>query len=195
MKKLPLAFWQSIIMMFLVILCVLLAWQNLTLKKKMSSQGSMAFQLPTQDDSLPSISYHTLTGDTLILDYRDPTYSHFLLAIFAPRCPACARAFPLWDDLLRELPYSVRFLALTPDTTDDVRRLIEETSVAFDIGITFGEKNLGKEMGVSFVPTTILTGQGGKVEAAWGGPVDRVTKDQILSEIRQHVKREDQPEE
>jgi hypothetical protein len=185
MKKPTIVFWQSVIMAGLVLVCVVLSLQNHALKQRLSKRRPMAIKLPMPGDTLRAVSYRSLAGDVSVVNYDDPDYGTYVLAVFVPQCSACIRTFPLWGSLSARLPAGVRFLALTEGSVDEVYDVMIETETALDVGLVDESFDLSRAMGINAVPATIVAGGGGIVKEAWGGPKNEETLMHILAEIEE----------
>lgn len=130
------------------------------------------------DDGLPtgvapdatSMEFEMLDGSLLSLAQLEGT--PVVLNFFASWCAPCIREMPEFEEVHQELSGDVHFLGVnTRDTPDQLRRLLDDTGVTYDIGLD-PRGDLVTAFGGTVMPTTVFVTAEGRIVAVHGGELD-----------------------
>jgi hypothetical protein len=95
----------------LAVLVLFLAWQNRKLKEEI--EVLMTPQIPPtalkQGDTMEPLNFVHETGKDVLLGFGE---GRTLLLIFSPKCPACAETIPVWNEMIEEVPSTIRIVGL-----------------------------------------------------------------------------------
>ena len=170
----------------LLILTVLLTWQNRSLKVKLAEAAAAMAALPPTALKV---------GDRLdAFDVVDPTGAHAqiafegsgetLLLVFSSTCGACRDTLPTWDRMLSEaVPTTVKVVGLQTDLGNAAGSVPAIPELRFPV---FGMSDPAAEPMSKFpmIPAAALIDNTGAVTAAWFG----VPTDAQVSELRRRLK-------
>jgi len=168
----------------LSVLVILLAAQNLRLKRELSEQLAGPVKDALQKgETLASLSLVGANGEAGLLEFSQGE-ERTLLLIFSVHCPACEQTFPIWEELVDELHErpGLRMLAVQTDLPDEEGEHPPGTlPPAFPFGIFGVDYDASDAMArIPFIPATIVLDSAGVVEAVWFG----VPGESQLAEMR-----------
>jgi peroxiredoxin len=168
----------------LSVLVILLAVQNLRLKRELSEQ----FAGPAKDalqegETLGSLTLVGEDGESGPLEFGQGE-ERTLLMIFSVHCPACEQTFPIWEELVAELHETpgLRMLAIQTDLASEEESHPSGTlPPAFPFGIFAVDYEASEAMArIPYIPATIVLDAEGVVEDVWFG----VPEDDRIEKIR-----------
>lgn len=164
-------FWQVVVPALLIV-NILLVWQNLTLRNRLeaglSNPTAMSIAHPEAGVPLPPISALSLDKEIrLELEFKG---EQSLLLYFSPQCSICAKQFPLWKELAEKLPPSVNVLLMAPDRFSE--KEIRDFCASFgfqsqEVFLLPEESRAG--LNLSGTPISMAVSSQGRVEKAWVG--------------------------
>jgi len=100
-----------------------------------------------------------------------------LLLFFAPGCDACEHVYPIWNELVAELPPHWRVLAIRVDEPGDVGGTAgTELNLP---SFTLPDNAPDELLKVTSVPTTLVLDSNGRVEKAWTGMLPSATVEEL----------------
>lgn len=155
----------------LAVLVLFLAWQNRKLKEEI--EVLMTPQVPPtalkQGDTMEPLNFVHETGKDVLLGFGE---GRTLLLIFSPKCPACAETIPVWNDMIEEVPSTIRIVGL---------RLAAEVEspivTAFPVYLP-ADGGSGLAGKIPYIPATLLVdGQGVVKWVKYGAPTDAELKE------------------
>lgn len=163
--------WQVVVPALLVV-NILLVWQNLVLRSRLVS-GSPSHSVspadfPERDILLPRIHVMALDGSgPQDLDFKG---ERTLILYFSPKCAICKKQFPLWKELAGKLPHSVKLLLMTPDLFS--REEVSEFCASFGLEsqrIVLLAEETTAELKLSVTPISMAVNSEGRVDKVWVG--------------------------
>jgi len=168
----------------LSVLVILLAVQNLRLKRELSEQiASPAKDALQQGETLAALTLIGEDGESGLLEFGQGE-ERTLLLIFSVHCPACEQTFPIWEELVAELRQTpgLRIVGIQTDLASEDESYPSGTlPPAFPFGIFGVDYEASEAMGrIPFIPATIVLDTEGVVEEVWFG----VPEDDRIDEIR-----------
>jgi peroxiredoxin len=179
--------------MFLMVACaalsvlvVLLAMQNLKLKKQIAAGGGHAAEEAVKPgESFGNLTLKDAAGSGRPLEFGQGE-ERTLLLVFSVHCPACEQTFPVWDDLVRGLgsPPGLRIVGVQTDRPDpdaDPGSTVT-ASFPYDVfGLDYEHSDAMKH--IPYIPATVVLDTKGVVEKVWFG---LLTEDSV-EEVREAV--------
>lgn len=155
-------------------LVVVLAWQNWSMKRQLSS-ASHRPELPPDalkpGDRLDPFEVVDAAGAPVRIDFGDASPKTLLL-VFSTTCPACKTNMPNWNELLGQpLPQDWRVVAIQTDQGT------HSTPLPFSV-YSADRDHAALLDKVPFIPATVLVGSNGEVLSTWFGVLsdgDRAT--------------------
>ena len=168
----------------LSVLVILLAVQNLRLKRELSEQiASPAKDALQQGETLAALTLIGEDGESGLLEFGQGE-ERTLLLIFSVHCPACEQTFPIWEQLVAELHETpgLRIVGIQTDLASEDESYPSGTlPPAFPFGIFGVDYEASEAMGrIPFIPATIVLDTEGVVEEVWFG----VPEDDRIDKIR-----------
>ena len=163
-------------------LVVVLAWQNWSMKRQLSS-ASHRPDLPAEalrpGDRLEPFEVLDASGAPVRIEFGEAS-PNTLLLVFSSTCPACERNMPTWNELLTQpLPKDWRVVAIQ---TDDGTHA---TPLPFTVyGVD--RAHPAPLDRVPFVPATVVVAPTGEVLSSWFGILsddDRAALEQKLAPL------------
>ncbi len=164
-------------------LCVIaLAWQNMSLKKRLSAPGHVGEEreMLGQGEVVAPFELETPTGETFRVAF-DQGQERTVLLVFSSTCPACKQNMPVWNELLGgEHSASVRVLGVQTDLAVGGTPHVD--------GPPCPIYAVGKRAGPPFdklpyVPATVVLDRDGRVRSAWFGVLDADQQTELRREI------------
>ena len=171
----------GILMVGLSVLVVVLARENMQLKERLDGSRKPREALKP-NDTLSILKVSTLKGDSLELDFTKEQQK-MLLFVFSTTCPVCVKSLDAWNQISKS-PAAKQYKVLGISTYDLKMTLDYTTThkLAFPVYVA-RDTTLGIRFKVTFVPQTLQVKPFGVVENNWGGLVDSVRQQEILSRL------------
>ena len=169
----------------LAVLVVMLALENRDLKSQIASHdhGPRPDELAT-GDRIESAVLAGSDGKPVRVEFPAPRRTTLLL-VFTSTCPACARTFPVWRDVLRDGPRDLRVVGVQLDRPSGGPASPELTALNLPFAIHGpGDPVPPFLKKVGSVPATIVVGPDGTVRKAWYGTLDDERQQELRREIR-----------
>jgi hypothetical protein len=169
----------------LSVLVILLAVQNLRLKRELSEQlAGPAEDALRKGETLATLTLVDEAGESGPLEFGQGE-RRTLLLIFSVHCPACEQTFPIWEEL-RETP-GLRIVGVQTDPPTEGESSPSGTlPPAFPFGIFGVDYEASEAMArIPFIPATLVLDTSGVVEEVWFG----VPEEDQIEEIREAVGR------
>jgi len=168
----------------LSVLVILLAVQNLRLKRELSEQiAGPARDALQKGETLAALTLVAEDGASGPLEFGQGE-ERTLLLIFSVHCPACEQTFPIWEELVEELHKTpgLRIVGIQTDLASEAESHPSGTlPPAFPFGIFGVDYEASEAMArIPFIPATIVLDTAGVVEDLWFG----VPEDDQVREIR-----------
>ena len=168
----------------LSVLVILLAVQNLRLRRELSEQiAGPAKDALQKGETLAALTLIGEDGESGLLEFGQGE-ERTLLLIFSVHCPACEQTFPIWEELVAELRQTpgLRIVGIQTDLASEDESYPSGTlPPAFPFGIFGVDYEASEAMGrIPFIPATIVLDTEGVVEEVWFG----VPEDDRIDEIR-----------
>lgn len=169
----------------LSVLVVLLAVQNMRLKRELSEQyaGPMKDALQ-KGERLPNLTLVGENGAAGPLEFGQGE-ERTLLLVFSVRCPACEQTFPIWEELVQQVHGTpgLRMVGVQTDLAGEAESHPSGTlPPAFPFGIFGVDYEASEAMSkIPYIPATIILDKEGVVEEVWFG----VPEGDQLEEIRE----------
>ena len=169
----------------LSVLVILLAVQNLRLKKELSEQiAGPAKDALQKGETLALLTLVGEDGESGPLEFGQGE-QRTLLLIFSVHCPACEQTFPIWEELVAELHETpgLRIVGIQTDLAgEDESHPSGTLPPAFPFGIFGVDYEASEAMArIPFIPATIVLDTAGVVEEVWFG----VPEDDRIDEIHE----------
>lgn len=161
---------ERIIMALLAVACIVLAWQNILLKRE--TLRPRRAPVLKAGENVPILQFTTLTGKPVSIAYDHTEYSCYVLAIMRPTCPVCQDALPIWAQMRAEAPPNVLFQVISTGTEQQVGAMLDELGVVMSVGVVDDAKSFISDFRVPAVPMTTLVSSGGVVYGAYMGPAN-----------------------
>jgi peroxiredoxin len=166
----------------LAVCVIALAWQNLSLKKRLSAPAHGGEELETlaQGEVVAPFDVVTMAGETVRVGF-DEGQERTILLVFSSTCPACERNMPVWNELLGGEPKaSVRVLGVQTD--------LAPGGTPHTGGPPCPIYAAGRRGGPPFdrlpyVPATVVLDRDGRVRSAWFGVLDADQQTELRREI------------
>jgi peroxiredoxin len=168
----------------LSVLVILLAVQNLRLKRELSEQiAGPAKDALQKGETLASLTLIGENGSSGPLEFGQGE-ERTLLLVFSVHCPACEQTFPIWEGLVAELQATpgLRMLGVQTDLpSEDESHPPGTLPPAFPFGIFGVDYDASEAMAkIPYIPATIVLDSEGVVEDVWFG----VPEEDRIEEIR-----------
>jgi hypothetical protein len=167
----------------LSVLVILLAVQNLRLKRELSEQmAGPAKDALRKGERLGSLSLVGGNGEAGPLEFGQGE-GRTLLLIFSVHCPACEQTFPIWEELVGELhgQPGLRMIGVQTDLPGENEAPSGTLPPVFPFGIFGVDYEASEAMArIPYIPATVVLDSEGVVEAVWFGVPD----DDQLEDIR-----------
>lgn len=181
----------------LVILVLMLARQNVQLKKELGSfTAGGADQVHMEGQVFPVLTVFDQAGNDHTIDFgQGAAGRQTLLLVYSSQCPACVQTIPLWEDVflgLRTRPENesgpVEVLAIQTDLPDPAKPdadLGAMLTLALPFPV-FGIRDpatMEELSRIPYIPAALLLDSDGKVVRTWIG----VPSEEVQSELKQLI--------
>jgi rhodanese-related sulfurtransferase len=103
-----------------------------------------------------------------------------LLLVLSTKCTFCAESMPFYKRIVQETGPRTRLIALLPQNTSDARQYLQDNGVTIDDVRQLSPGTVG----VSGVPTLILTDSQGAVRDFWFGKLGPHIESLVLSRLK-----------
>ncbi|GEM_PF-1476991 len=193
-KKLdPFTLFLTVACLALVVLVLLLARQNVRLKKELGSfTAGGAEEVHLEGEVFPALTLFDAGGTDQVVDFGGgEAGKQTLLLIFSSQCPACVQTIPLWEEVFAGLgnrpedePGPVQVLAIQTDMPDPQEPEGEAggmltAAMPFQV-FGFRDPATSKELArVPYIPAALLLDSGGTVVRTWIGVPDDTAQDEL----------------
>jgi len=166
----------------LAVCVIVLAWQNLSLKRQLGSAGHAPADLDAlaAGDLVEPFEVVSAQGEPVRVSF-DEGQERTLLLVFSSTCPACQSNMPIWNELLAGArPATVRVLGIQTD--------LAAGAAPHDGGPTCPIYAVGPRARPPFdrlpyVPATVVIDGAGRVRNAWFGVLGADQQDELRREI------------
>ncbi len=161
---------------------ILLAWQNLSLKRQLAA-GPHAGVDPdalAAGEFIEPFEVVTAAGESVRVSF-DEGQQRTLLLVFSSTCPACESNMPIWNELLAgERPASVRVLGFQTD--------LAAGTTPHDGGppcpiYAVGPRARPPFNRLPYVPATVVVDHEGRVRSVWFGVLGADQQAELRREI------------
>jgi hypothetical protein len=154
----------------LAALVVVLAWQNLHLKRQLAEQLQPRAELEAGDRLGPIRLVDTTgaPGPSTV----DENGGRTVLLFFTPTCPACRATVPVWQELFASPDPTLRVLGVNLGSPGENHgEVLVTAGLPFPVFGVEPEHSQGLH-DINLVPATVLVDGRGIVEQAWFGELD-----------------------
>lgn len=105
-----------------------------------------------------------------------------VIATFSPTCPFCQRTEPIWEQMSASLrARGVRMVWVSRDPVELTREYCERIGLPARSVVADPPYHTFQQLGLQFVPLTVIVGPGGVVERRWTGVLSPSEAKQILA--------------
>jgi hypothetical protein len=165
----------------LAVCVIALAWQNLSLKKRLSApmHGEERETL-AQGEVVAPFDVVTTAGEKVRVAF-DEGQERTILLVFSSTCPACKQNMPLWNEILGgEHSASVRVLGVQTDLAPGGTPHVGGPPCPI---YALGEHGAPPFDRLPYVPATVVLDHEGRVETAWFGVLDETQQSELRRDV------------
>jgi peroxiredoxin len=166
----------------LAVCVIALAWQNLSLKRRLASPPHADDQLPklVAGDVVLPFDLWTPEGQSVRVAF-DGSEERTLLLVFSSTCPACERNMPVWNELLAgERSPGVRVLGIQTDLAAGAAPHADGPRCPI---YSAGPRAAPPFDRLPYVPATVVLDRAGRVRSAWFGILDATQQAELRREL------------
>lgn len=171
----------------LCVLVVLLAIQNLRLKKQLSAPAALPESALQSGESLGALSLTDEAGETRPLEFGQGE-ARTLLLVFSVQCGACEKTLPVWEEMVRNLGQvpGLRIVGVQTDPSSgpgaDPGTLLTP-SVPFTVYRVDYQASADAMAQIPAIPATIVLDPHGVVEKVWFGILGDAQVDEVRTAL------------
>jgi len=181
----------------LVILVLMLARENVMLKKELGSfTAGGADQVHMEGQVFPALTVFDPAGSDRRIDFgQGEAGRQTLLLVYSSQCPACVQTIPIWEDVFFELrarpendPGPVEVLAIQTDMPDpskpdaDLGAMLT-MALPFPVFGIRDPATMEELSRIPYIPAALLIDSDGKVVRTWIG----VPNEEVEGELKQLI--------
>ena len=166
----------------LAVCVIALAWQNLSLKKRLSApmHGGKEPETLAQGEVVAPFEVVTAQGEKVRVAF-DEGQERTILLVFSSTCPACEKNMPVWKDVLGgERKASVRVIGVQTDLAAGGTPHVGGPPCPI---YAMGQRGGAPFDKLPYVPATVVLDHEGRVETAWFGVLDENQQSELRRDV------------